>query len=401
MQYYFSFYEFFHPQKRRGSKIPDIVLENVTKTFDEGRIIAVSEVHLTINDGDYVFILGPSGCGKTTLLRTISGLIQPTYGSIIIDGKDVSDDPPQNRGIAFVFQNFNIFPITIWENCTYALKVQGFSEEYIISQGEKALKIVGLQDRADDIPMGWGNGDLQRIGIARAICSGAKILIMDEPLGSLDPKISAEFRWELRHIIKDSKLTAIQVTHNQEEAMSVGDYIIVMRDGKLLQQDAPEQLYKFPNSLFVGNFLGGLNILEGYVVHINHPVNYMIKIRLGGPKFEIISEKTRFDLDENVVVAFRPEDVYLFPKNYDFEASKTDWNEITLFEAEVTEKFLTGKEQVFIIELDNGDTVKVVKPEVFKYEINVGDKISAGIFTISDIRTYKYPKNLQKEMDLQ
>ncbi|RLI61769.1 MAG: ABC transporter ATP-binding protein, partial [Promethearchaeia archaeon] len=167
--------------------MPDIILDNITKTFDEGRVIAVSEVNLTINDGDYVFILGPSGCGKTTLLRTISGLIQPTYGNILINGKDVTNDPPQTRGIAFVFQDFNIFPLTVWENCTYALDVQGYPENEIIERGENALKIVGLEDRADEIPIGWGNGDLQRIGIARAICSGAKILIMDEPLGSLDP----------------------------------------------------------------------------------------------------------------------------------------------------------------------------------------------------------------------
>ena len=381
--------------------MPDIILQNITKTFDEGRVIAVSEVNLTINSGVYVFILGPSGCGKTTLLRTISGLIQPTFGNILLNGLDVTNNHPQSRNIAFVFQDFNIFPISVWENCTYALNVQGYDEDYIIEQGEKALKIVGLEDRADEIPIGWGNGDLQRIGIARAICSGANILIMDEPLGSLDPKISAEFRWELRNIIKDSKLTAIQVTHNQEEAMAVGDYIIVMREGKILQQDAPKQLYKFPNSLFVGNFLGGLNILEGYINHLNPPVNYTSKIRLGGPEFDIISEKVQYELDENVVIAVRPENIYVFPYDYDYEASETNWEGITLFEAKILEKFLTGKELVYIIELDNGDILKVVKPEVFKYKLSVGEKIYAGIFSKQDLRIFKYPKNLQKEMDLQ
>lgn len=381
--------------------MPDILLKNITKTFDQGRVIAVSEVDLTISDGDYVFILGPSGCGKTTLLRMISGLIQPTFGSILLNGLDVTNNPPQSRSIAFVFQDFNIFPISVWENCTYALNVQGYDENYIIEQGEKALNIVGLEDRADEIPIGWGNGDLQRIGIARAICSGAKILIMDEPLGSLDPKISAEFRWELRNIIKDSKLTAIQVTHNQEEAMAVGDYIIVMRDGKILQQDSPELLYRFPNSLFVGNFLGGLNILEGYINHLNPPVNYTTKIRLGGPKFDIISEKVQYELDENVVIAVRPEDIYVFPNDYDFDASESNWKELNLFDAKILEKFLTGKELVFIIELDNGDTLRVVKPEVFKYNLSVGEKIHAGIFSKHDLRIFKYPKNLQKEMDLQ
>ncbi len=379
--------------------MPDIVLEKVRKTFDDGRVVAVSDVDLVIHENDFVFLLGPSGCGKTTLLRTISGLIQPTFGKVLIDGEEVTQDPPQTRGIAFVFQNFNIFPISVFENCTYALKVQGYSRDFIIQEGEKALKVVGLENRADEIPIGWGNGDLQRLGIARAICSGAKILIMDEPLGSLDPKISAEFRWELRNIIKDQHLTAIQVTHNQEEAMAIGDNIIIMRDGKLLQQDTPEQLYKYPSSLFVGNFLGGLNILEGYVSHINE-TNFSVKVRLGGPKYVVSSEVGHFTLDEDVVLALRPENVYLFTKNYDYEGSQANWEGITLAEATVVEKYMTGKERRFIVELDNSDTLDVSKPEVFKYDFDVGEEISVGIFS-DDIRIFKYPKNLQKEMDLQ
>ena len=116
--------------------MPEIKLENVTKIFNNGEVIAVNNVNLTIPDADFVFLLGPSGCGKTTLLRTISGLIQPTQGKVFIDGIDVTESPPQERGIAFVFQNFNIFPITVWENCTYALEVQGYGRDYIIKQGE-------------------------------------------------------------------------------------------------------------------------------------------------------------------------------------------------------------------------------------------------------------------------
>ncbi|MHA1775776.1 MAG: glycerol-3-phosphate ABC transporter ATP-binding protein [Promethearchaeia archaeon] len=380
--------------------MPEIKLENVTKIFNNGEVIAVNNVNLTIPDADFVFLLGPSGCGKTTLLRTISGLIQPTQGKVFIDGIDVTESPPQERGIAFVFQNFNIFPITVWENCTYALEVQGYGRDYIIKQGERALEIVGLLDRADEYPTGWGNGDLQRLGIARAICSGARILIMDEPLGSLDPKISAEFRWELRNIIKDTNLTAIQVTHNQEEAMAIGDRIIIMRDGHLLQEDTPETLYKNPNSLFVGNFLGGINILEGYIIHIDHPNVYHVKIRLGGPKYTISAPYNRFSLDENVIITFRPEDVYMFPIGYDFENSQANWEGIFLADAKVVSKFHTGKERRFIIEIDNGDEIQIAKPETFKYRFSVGDEIQIGFF-MEDVRIFKYPKNLQKEMDLQ
>lgn len=380
--------------------MPEILLENITKTFDDGKVLAVSNLSLKIENGAYVFILGPSGCGKTTLLKMISGLLKPSNGNVIIDGKDVTEQPPQTRGIAFVFQSFEIFPMSVWENCTYALKVQGFDEDYIIKQGEHALQVVGLLKRADEIPIGWGNGDLQRLGIARAICSGARILIMDEPLGSLDPKISAEFRWELRSIIKDNRLTAIQVTHNQEEAMNVGDHIIIMRDGKILQENSPEVLYRHPNSIFVGNFLGSLNILEGYIREHLGRDEYLVKTRLGGPSFPVCSNRDRFYLDENVIVAVRCENVFLFKKNYDYEKSEADWEGINLAKAVVLEKFLTGKEKAFIIELDNGDIIRVLKPEVFQYDFEIGEEINCGLFK-EDILLYKYPTNLIKEMDLQ
>jgi ABC-type Fe3+/spermidine/putrescine transport system ATPase subunit len=380
--------------------MPQINLDNITKSFDNGKVIALNQINLKIEHGSYVFILGPSGCGKTTLLKIISGLLVPTNGRVLIGDRDVTELPPQERGIAFVFQSFEIFPMTVWENCTYALNVQGYDERYIIRQGERALKVVGLLDRADEIPTGWGNGDLQRLGIARAICSGAKILIMDEPLGSLDPKISAEFRWELRNIIKDTRLTAIQVTHNQEEAMNVGDHIIIMRDGRILQEDSPEILYNHPNSIFVGNFLGSLNILEGYIRESLGNDKYIVKTRLGGPSFPVSSQRDRFHLDENVIIAVRCEDVFLFKKNYDYEKSEADWEDICLAKAVVIENFLTGKEKGFVIELDNGETLRVMKPEVFQYDFEIGEEIDCGVFE-EEILLYKYPANLLKEMDLQ
>ncbi len=380
--------------------MPEIELRNIRKEYDEGRVVALNDIDLKINNGDFAFLLGPSGCGKTTMLRTISGLIQPTNGTVFIDGVDVTEQPPQERGIAFVFQDFNIFPLSVFENATYALQVQGCAQDYIIQEGEKALEIVGLADRADEVPVGWGNGDLQRLGLARAICSGAKILIMDEPLGSLDPKISAEFRWELRSIIKDQGLTAIQVTHNQEEAMAIGDYIIIMRDGQILQQNTSEMLYRYPNSLFVGNFLGGINILEGYIRKLHEDNYYDVKIRLGGPTFKIHSPDMYFHLDENIIVTVRSEDIYLFTLDYDYENSRADWTGVVLSDGSVLEKFLTGKEKRYIIELDNGDTLSVAKPEVFQYEFQTNQGIKIGLFN-EDLRLFKYPENLSKEMDLQ
>ncbi len=379
--------------------MPEIKLENLSKTFDEGRIIAVEKVSLTIQDREYVFILGPSGCGKTTLLKMISGLYLPTSGNIFISGKNVTQDPPQSRGIAFIFQHFEIFPMSVWENTIYSLKVRGYPEEFIIREGQRALRLTGLVDRANQIPRGWSNGDLQKVGLARAICSGAKILIMDEPLGSLDPKVNKEFRWELRKIIKESGITAIQVTHDQEEAMSVADRIIVMREGKLLQEDKQNIIYNSPNSLFVGNFLGGLNVLEGYIYHIDHPDRYTVKVRLGGPKYEIINQGDRFKLDENVVIALRFEDVYIFPLDYDYKKNAELWEDLILYDGRIIEKFLTGKERMFVVEMDNGDKLTVKKRQILQLTFEINQRIKIGLFA-EDLMLFKRPKSLADELAL-
>ncbi len=380
--------------------MPEIDLNNITKTFNEGTILAVDDVTLKLHDRDYIFILGPSGCGKTTLLKIISGLLKPTSGQVLINGKDVTEDPPQSRGIAFIFQNFEIFPMSVWDNCTYSLTARGFSREKILQEGERALKIVGLLDRADEYPIDWSNGDLQRIGLARAICSGAKILIMDEPLGSLDPKINRMFRWELRRIIKESGLTAIQVTHDQNEAMSLADRIIIMRSGNLLQEDSPDVLYQNPDSIFIGNFLGGLNILEGYIYHFENRDRYNVKVRLGGPRVSVKSRKDVFELDENCVLAIRCENIFLFPDQYNFKEAEEDWTDLVITKGLILEKFLTGKELMFIVEIDNGDQITVKKPEIMRFELNANEPILVGFFP-DDFHLFKYPNDLAYDLALQ
>ena len=165
--------------------MPDIELINVTKMFDEGNVLAVDNISFTINDGDYVFLLGPSGCGKTTTLRIIAGLEKPTKGIVLIDGKDVEGIPPEDRDMGFIFQHFEIFDhLTVWENVTFGLEMRGYNDDFIIERAKKALSTVDLLQYADEYPSMFGNPGLQKLGIARAIATGAKILIMDEPLGS-------------------------------------------------------------------------------------------------------------------------------------------------------------------------------------------------------------------------
>jgi len=380
--------------------LPKIKLINITKTFDEGKVLAVDNISLTIEDGDYVFLLGPSGCGKTTTLRMIAGLEKPTKGKILIDEKDVDGIPPEDRDMGFIFQHFEIFHhLTVWENVTFGLEMRGYEESYIIKKAKKALEIVGLLNYADEFPSIFGNPGLQKLGIARAIATGAKILIMDEPLGSLDPKVSKVFRHELRNLIKDLRLTAIHVTHNQEEAMAIADKIIIMRAGKILQMGSPYELYENPNSIFVANFLGETNFLQGFVLKLLEDNTMQVWIRLGGPKLLCENKQHKFNLDDNILIAFRFEDVYLFPKNYNFEDSYYDWSKMQFFKASLDSSRFVGATKRFYFSLDNGDKFVSVKPGSYEENYQKGDEMIIAVH-LNDIHVFKTPKNLFHELSL-
>jgi ABC-type Fe3+/spermidine/putrescine transport system ATPase subunit len=380
--------------------LPNIELKNITKTFDEGKVLAVDDISLEIKDGDYVFLLGPSGCGKTTTLRMIAGLEEPTNGTVYIDGKNVSGIPPEDRDMGFIFQHFEIFNhMTVWENVTFGLEMRGLSEKEIIEKAEKALEVVELLDYADEFPSVFGNPGLQKLGIARAIATGAKILIMDEPLGSLDPKVSRVFRHELRKLIKDLGLTAIHVTHNQEEAMAIADKIILMRAGQILQMGTPYQLYESPNSIFVANFLGETNFIQGFVLKLLNDRKMRIWIRLGGPKINCHNKDCIFTLDDNVVLAFRYEDAYLFETDYAFDDSKYDWSKMQFFNAKLETSRFIGETKRFYLKLDNGEEFSVVKPGTFKEIFKEGEELIVGVH-IDDTHTFKAPKDLLHELSL-
>ncbi|MFX1592867.1 MAG: ABC transporter ATP-binding protein [Promethearchaeota archaeon] len=387
-------------KKKEAIKIPSIELVSVTKTFNDGRVLAVDNISLKIDDGDYVFLLGPTGCGKTTTLRMIAGLEEPTKGEVLIDGKNEKGVPPENRDMGFIFQHFEIFEhLTVWENVIFGLEMRGYEDDYIIKEAEKALNIVGLLDYADEYPNIFGNPGLQKLGIARAVATGAKILIMDEPLGSLDPKVSKVFRHELRNLIKDLGLTAIHVTHNQEEAMSIADKIIIMRSGKILQMGTPFELYENPNSIFVANFLGETNFLQGFVLKLLENEKIHVWIRLDGPKIVCNNFKNKFNLDDNIVIAFRFEDVYLFPKDYDFESSLYDWTKMQFFTAILETSRFIGATKRFYLILDNGDRFISLKPGNFEENFIPGQELIIGIH-MDDMYLFKTPENLFNELSL-
>jgi multiple sugar transport system ATP-binding protein len=199
--------------------MPEVKLTNISKKF--GEVIAVDSVNLTVHNGEYVALLGPSGCGKTTTLRIIAGLTMPTEGEVFIDGKEVTNAPPGDRDIGFVFQHFEIFPFwDVWDNVGYGPKLRGLDDIEIEERVWDALETTRLTDKVDNFPDELNTPELQRVGVARALATGAKLMLFDEALGALDPKLKYSFfQHELRKIVKKNKLTAIHVTHDQREAM--------------------------------------------------------------------------------------------------------------------------------------------------------------------------------------
>lgn len=244
--------------------MPKIELRNVSKKF--GKIVAVNTTNITIEDGEYLSIVGPSGCGKTTLVKLISGVWEPTEGQILIDGKDMANVPTEDRDLGYVFQGIELFPhMTVWENTTYAPRVKDWPDEELVKTGEDSLRLVNLLEMREAFPGQLSGGAQQKTGIARALATKAKLIILDEPLSALDARVRIDLRFELRRLVKRLGLTAIHVTHDQEEALSVADRTVVMKRGEIVEIGTPRQLYEGPRDLFTANFVGEGNFLEGVI----------------------------------------------------------------------------------------------------------------------------------------
>ncbi len=241
-----------------------IVVENATKRF--GTFTALDHVSLSVNEHEFVVLLGPSGCGKTTLLRAIAGLGMVDSGSVTISGRDVTYAPPRERNLSMVFQNYAIFPhMTVFDNIAFGLKMQKKPKEEISERVDKAASLLHIEQMLKRYPSQMSGGQRQRIAVARAIAVDAEVLLMDEPLSNLDALLRLEMRAELKSLLQRLGMTTIYVTHDQIEAMSMGDRIAVMRDGRILQFDHPTRVYDNPVNRFVGGFIGNppMNFLKG------------------------------------------------------------------------------------------------------------------------------------------
>jgi multiple sugar transport system ATP-binding protein len=244
-----------------------IVLEQVSKVFS-GDVAAVDDVSLEIAPGEFLVLVGPSGCGKSTLLRMIAGLEDVTNGTITIEGRDVTELPPRSRDIAMVFQTYALYPhMTVRENLGYGLRVRKTSKKDIAGRVEDVAGMLGLQDLLDRKPAALSGGQRQRVAMGRAIVREPKAFLMDEPLSNLDAKLRVSMRAQLSSLHQRLGTTTIYVTHDQVEAMTLGQRVAVMRDGKILQVDTPQLLYANPLNLFVAAFIGSpaMNLVEAAI----------------------------------------------------------------------------------------------------------------------------------------
>ena len=244
----------------------EIRIENVRKVF--GKTVANRNVSLTISDREFMVLLGPSGCGKTTLLRGIAGLEQIDAGRIHIGGQDVTDLPPRKRRIAMVFQSYAVFPhLTVYENIAFGLRMQRVADAEMKRRVQSSAELLQIADLLQRYPAQLSGGQRQRVAVARALAVQAEVLLMDEPLSNLDALLRLEMRAELKRLMQEVKSTVVYVTHDQVEALSLGDRIAVMKDGAILQCDTPLKVYDYPATDFVGGFIGNppMNFLAGRV----------------------------------------------------------------------------------------------------------------------------------------
>ena len=245
-------------------KATDLAISGLTKVF--GTSTAVDGVTLRIGAGEMVALLGPSGCGKTTTLRMIAGLVEPTEGDVLIGGFRVTYIPVHRRNIGMLFQNYALFPhLSVAENVAFGLQMRGVSKAIIRPKVEAALALVQLGAFADRLPAALSGGQQQRVALARAIVIEPTLLLLDEPLGALDRNLRESMQVEIRQIQKRLGITAVLVTHDQEEALTMADRVVIMRGGKLEQVGTPEEIYSRPASRFVASFIGASNFLRGSV----------------------------------------------------------------------------------------------------------------------------------------
>ena len=346
----------------------EVILKNVCKIYDGGNKV-VTDANFKVEDKEFVVLVGPSGCGKTTTLRMIAGLEDITSGEIFIDGKLVNNLPPKDRDIAMVFQNYALYPhMSVYENMAFGLKLKKVDKKEIDIRVKEAAKILSLEEYLNRKPKALSGGQRQRVAVGRAIVRKPKVFLFDEPLSNLDAKLRVQMRTEISKLHKQLGATMIYVTHDQTEAMTMGDRIVIMKDGIVNQVDTPLNLYKKPVNQFVAGFIGSpaMNFLNGTISEKSDLAFTSDKSEL---TFNFSSEQKSYLNDcigQEVVIGIRPEDIFIEKTN-----SKSIEQECVL---DVIEPM--GNETFIYFEIEKVQFIARVKP---LHDIKVGGKIKLYI----------------------
>ena len=272
-----------------------------------GEMVALQDINLDIQPGEFVSLLGPSGCGKTTLLRIISGFITPTSGKVLIDNQSVAGLTASQRGVGIVFQNYALFPhMTVWDNVAYGLRAKGLARGKVSNKVGEMLELVQLGHLAKRYPSELSGGQQQRVAISRALAVEPKLMLLDEPFSALDKNLRLDMQIEIRRLLSEQGVTAVLVTHDQEEAMSMSDRIAVLSNGEVHQFDSPSQVYDHPATLFVSSFVGTCNHLSSQVVG-REPGVYVVEVP-GGGQFKV-SHEASLAPNTEALFAVRPENL--------------------------------------------------------------------------------------------
>jgi ABC-type Fe3+/spermidine/putrescine transport system ATPase subunit len=344
-------------------------VKKIKKSF--GNVLAFNNITFNVEKGEFFTLLGPSGCGKTTLLRCIAGFLTPEEGQISVDDVDISRVPPHNRDIGFVFQRYALFPtMTVFKNVAFGLEMRKITKEKIKTRVEGSLKKVGLQGFEQRKIRQLSGGQQQRVALARAMAINPRLLLLDEPLSNLDAKLRIEMRTELRRIQQELKITAIYVTHDQEEAFAISDRILIMNDGIIQQIGTMSDIYYFPNNKFVADFIGKSNFISLRVVAQKD--NFIIC------KFnnkEIIIPRTEAtNGKETIDISIRPEHMIVNPINQEG---------LNILDGKLYETQFLGSIVRYFVDI-NGVIVQVeqhgITQKYLKQIIPKGEKVYLGFF---------------------
>jgi spermidine/putrescine transport system ATP-binding protein len=330
---------------------PLLVLNGLSKVY--GKNVVLNDFNLTIYDGEFFTLLGPSGCGKTTVLRMIAGLETADVGEIHLAGQNITELPAEQRTVNTVFQSYALFPhMTVFDNVAFGLKMSGVAQEDIRQRVMEALEMVRLGEFASRKPLELSGGQQQRVAIARAVVNRPKVLLLDESLSALDYKLRQQMQIELKRLQRKLGITFVFVTHDQEEALSMSDRVVVMNKGRVQQLGTPREIYENPANLFVAKFIGEINQLDGEIVAIDG--NHEYEVRVEGMQWTLHADHN-FKVGERVNVLLRPEDLRV--------EYRDDPHESQVIMGVVVERNYKGKTLDSLIRLPSG--IELIASEFF------------------------------------